>query len=127
MRLHYPTRQGSGNQNFHVPGQPALQPVKGDNYIKHPGPSKIPLRGEGSAFAQTTAPQAPASVQDSTISYLVVENMNRRTAEQGTAEYRSEKYNLTALKTSAVRNSLFDIVLRTPHPAGGDKPRPYFT
>jgi hypothetical protein len=47
------------------------------------------------------------------------ENMNRRTAEQGTAEYRSEKHCLTPLKTSVVRNSLFDIVLRTPHTAGG--------
>ncbi len=45
--------------------------------------------------------------------------MNRRTAEQGTAEYRSEKHFLILSKTSAVRNSLFDIVLRTPHPAGG--------
>ena len=33
-----------------------------------------------------------------------------RTAEQGTAEYRSEKYYLAASKTSAVRNSLFDIL-----------------
>jgi hypothetical protein len=45
--------------------------------------------------------------------------MNRRTAEQGTAEYRSENIFLFFTKTSAVRNSLFDIVLRTPHPAGG--------
>jgi hypothetical protein len=35
--------------------------------------------------------------------------MNRRTAEQGTAEYRSEKHYLLLLNTSAVRNSLFDI------------------
>jgi len=47
------------------------------------------------------------------------ENMNRRTAEQGTAEYRSKKHCFTPLRTSVVRNSLFDIVLRTPHPAGG--------
>ena len=47
------------------------------------------------------------------------ENMNRRTAEQGTAEYRSKKHYFTPLRTSVVRNSLFDIVLRTPHPAGG--------
>jgi len=40
--------------------------------------------------------------------------MNRRTAE-----YRSEKHCLIFLRISAVRNSLFDIVLRTPHPAGG--------
>jgi hypothetical protein len=33
-----------------------------------------------------------------------------RTAEQGTAKYRSEKYYLTALQTAAVRNSLFDIL-----------------
>jgi hypothetical protein len=35
--------------------------------------------------------------------------MNRRTAEQGTAEYRSKKIALLLSKTSAVRNSLFDI------------------
>jgi hypothetical protein len=29
---------------------------------------------------------------DLTVSYQVIENMNRRTAEQGTAEYRSEKH-----------------------------------
>ncbi|MGB6281343.1 MAG: hypothetical protein WBG91_14110, partial [Syntrophobacteria bacterium] len=86
------TGQGSGNQDLHVPVSPALQPVKGDNYIKYPGPSKIPLRGEGPASAQATARQAPASVQDSTISYQVFENMNSRTAEQGTAEYRSAKH-----------------------------------
>jgi hypothetical protein len=35
--------------------------------------------------------------------------MNRRTAEQGTAEYRSKKHYLLLSNTSAVRNSLFDI------------------
>jgi hypothetical protein len=35
--------------------------------------------------------------------------MNRRTTEQGTAEYRSEKHYLMLSNTSAVRNSLFDI------------------
>ena len=34
----------------------------------------------------------PTVAQHSTTSYDVVENMNRRTAEQGTAEYRSEKH-----------------------------------
>jgi hypothetical protein len=57
----------------------------------------------------------PNSVQHSTTSYDVLENMNRRTAEQGTAEYRSKKHYLLLSNTSAVRNS----VLRTPHPAGG--------
>ena len=114
MRLHYPTGEGSGNQDLHVPVSPALQPVKGDNEIKHSGPSKIPARGEGSAFAQTTAQQAPASVQDSTISYLVVESVNRRTAEQGTAEYRSEKhcfipFNNFCCSKFLVRYSIFKI------------------
>jgi hypothetical protein len=40
----------------------------------------------------------------------MVQNTEYRTAEQGTAEYRSEKYCLAALKTSAVRNFLFDIL-----------------
>ena len=44
---------------------------------------------------------------------LGFKNMNRRTAA-GTAEYRREKNCLFLSKTSAVRNSLFDIVLRTP-------------
>jgi hypothetical protein len=35
--------------------------------------------------------------------------MNRRTAEQGTAECRSEKHCPIFLKTSAVRYSLFDL------------------
>ena len=34
--------------------------------------------------------------------------LNSRTAEQGTAEYRSEKIYLL-LQTSSVRNSLFDV------------------
>jgi len=51
----------------------------------------------------------PNNVQHSTTSYDVVENMNRRTAEQGTAEYRSKKHYLLLSNTSAVRNSLFDI------------------
>ncbi len=54
------------------------------------------------------------SAQDSTISYQVVESMNSRTAEQGTAEYRSEKYWLTAFKNFCcskflVRYSIFKI------------------
>jgi len=40
----------------------------------------------------------------------MVQSTEYRTAEQGTAEYRSEKYYFTVLKTSAVRNSLFDIL-----------------
>jgi hypothetical protein len=54
-------------------------------------------------------PVSPLSTQHSTISYHALENINRRTAEHGTAEYRSEKHCLISLKTSAVRNSLFDI------------------
>ena len=41
---------------------------------------------------------SPVNAQHSTMSYHVVENMNSRTAEQGTAEYRSEKHCLTAFK-----------------------------
>jgi hypothetical protein len=40
----------------------------------------------------------------------MVQSTEYRTAEQGTAEYRSEKNYPTALKTSAVRNSLFEIL-----------------
>jgi hypothetical protein len=40
----------------------------------------------------------------------MVKSTEYRTAEQETAEYRSEKYYLTDLKTSAVRNSLFKIL-----------------
>jgi hypothetical protein len=40
----------------------------------------------------------------------MVQSTEYRTAEQGTAEYRGEKYYLAALKTSAVRYSLFDIL-----------------
>jgi hypothetical protein len=44
--------------------------------------------------------------------------MNRRTAEQGTAEYRSEKHYHLLSSTSAVRNSLFDIQY-SKHKRGG--------
>ncbi len=53
-------------------------------------------------------------IEDPAISYQVVETMNSRTAEQGTAEYRSEKYCLTAFKNFCcskflVRYSIFKI------------------
>jgi len=47
--------------------------------------------------------------------------LNRRTAEQGTAEYRDEKCCLFPKKTSAVRNSLFDPAcggIQNENPAG---------
>ena len=50
-----------------------------------------------------------------------VENMNRRTAEPQNKKPQNIEVKDIVLflsKTSAVRNSLFDIVLRTPHPAG---------
>ena len=59
-------------------------------------------------------PVSPVSTQHSTISYQVFDNMNRRTAEQGTAEYRSEKHCLIAFKNFCcskflVRHSIFKI------------------
>jgi hypothetical protein len=89
--------------------------------VKNPGPSKIPLCGEGPGFALSLEGAikppdqvSPVSAQHSTISYQVVENMNRRTAEQRTAEYRSEKYCLTSFKNFCcskflVRYSIFKI------------------
>jgi hypothetical protein len=53
----------------------------------------MPLEG-----ATKPDPVYPVSTQHSTISYPVFENMNRRTAEQGTAESRSEKHCLIAFK-----------------------------
>ncbi len=57
---------------------------------------------------------SPVNAQHSTMSYHVVENMNRRTAEQGTAEYRSEKHFLILFKNFCcskflVRYSIFKI------------------
>jgi len=54
-------------------------------------------------------PVSRVRAQASTIRNQVFENMNRRTAKQGTAEYRSEKHCLILSKTSAVRNFLFDL------------------
>ena len=54
-------------------------------------------------------PVSSVSDQHSTISYYVVENINRRTAEQGTAEYRSENIALLLFKNFCCSNSLFDI------------------
>jgi hypothetical protein len=59
----------------------------------------LPLEG-----ATKAAPLFPVRALHAAISYNVFENMNRRTAE-----YRSEKHCLIPFKTSAVRNSLFDI------------------
>ena len=62
------------------------------------------------------------SAQHSAISYLVFEYLNRRTAEPQDKEPQNiEVKNIVLFlsKTSAVRNSSFDIVLRTPHPVGG--------
>jgi len=72
--------------------------------VKDPGPSKIPLFGEGPGFGlplegAINPPDqvSPVTAPHSTISYKVVENMNSRTAE-----YRSEKIVLLLSKTSAV-------------------------
>ena len=55
-------------------------------------------------------PVFPIRSKRSAFRYQGVENINRRTAEQGTAEYRSEKIIVLFLsKTSAVGNSLFHI------------------
>jgi len=40
----------------------------------------------------TSVSETAGSRQDAAGSYRVVKNMNRRTAEQGTVEYRSEKH-----------------------------------
>jgi hypothetical protein len=54
----------------------------------------LPLEGA----TKPSDPVSPVGAQHSTISYHIVENMNRRTAEQGTAEYRSEKHCLNPFK-----------------------------
>jgi len=56
-------------------------------------------------------PVSPVSTQHSTISYQVFDNMNRRTAESAGGGQNIEVKNIVSLlsKTSAVRNSLFDI------------------
>ncbi len=64
-----------------------------------------------------TKPQdqiSPVGALHETISYQVFENMNRRTAEQGTAEYRSEKHCFTPFRNFCcskflVRHSIFKI------------------
>jgi hypothetical protein len=73
--------------------------------VKNPRPSKIPLFGEGrgsdlslEGATKPPDPVSPVSAQHSTISYQIFKNMNRRTAEQGTAEYRSEKHCLIPFK-----------------------------
>jgi hypothetical protein len=79
--------------------------------------------GFGLPLERAKGPQNPVSsviAQHSTISYYVLENMNRRTAEQGTAEYRSEKHCFTAFKNFCcskflVRYSIFKIFKR-PNP-----------
>ena len=43
-------------------------------------------------FLDNALKGVPTSVSKTAGSYRVVKNMNRRTAEQGTVEYRSEKY-----------------------------------
>jgi hypothetical protein len=60
---------------------------------------------------------SPVSTQHSTIRYKVVVNTNRRTAEQGTEECRTEKYCLTAFKNFCcskflVRYSIFKIQVK---------------
>jgi len=43
-------------------------------------------------FLDNALKGVPTSVSETAGSYRVVKNMNRRTAEQGTVEYRSEKH-----------------------------------
>jgi hypothetical protein len=77
---------------------------------KESGPGfGLPLGG-----ATKSDPASPVSTQQTIISYQVFENMNRRTAEQGTAEYRSEKHYLIAFENFCcskflVRYSIFKI------------------
>jgi hypothetical protein len=56
-------------------------------------------------------PVSPVGAQHPTISYHVVENMNRRTAESAGGGQNIEVKNIVLFfsKISAVRNSLFDI------------------
>jgi hypothetical protein len=58
-------------------------------------------------------PISPVTAQHSTVCYQVVENMNRRTAEQETAECRSEKHCIIPSKNFCcskflVRYSIFN-------------------
>jgi hypothetical protein len=64
--------------------------------------------------ATKLSPDFPVSDLPATINVHFFKNMNRRTADQGTAEYRREKLYLILSKTSAVRNSVFDIRYSTP-------------
>jgi len=70
----------------------------------------LPLKGARKLLDRVS----PVSAQHSTIWDKVFENMNRRTAEQGTAEYRSEKYCFIPFKNFCgskflVRYSIFKI------------------
>jgi len=72
---------------------------------------ELPLEGA------RRAPDPVSSVSAQLFAYQVTENMNRRTAEQGTAEYRSKKYCLVAFKNFCcskflVRYSIFKIEKR---------------
>jgi hypothetical protein len=59
------------------------------------------------------APVLPLSPLHATISYHIFDNMNRRTAEQETAEYRSEKHcpilfkNFCCFRRRRIRHSIF--------------------
>ncbi len=89
---------------------------------KNPKPGTRPKGGSPKDKSQ--APNLRVSgvnVEDSGVSYQVFENMNRRTAEHGTAEYRSEKHCLIPFKNfccskflvrySDLKNSLAPSVL----------------
>ena len=93
----------------HQAGMTAFASPKDISKVKNPGPKDPALGYPLEGVTRQQDPVSPASAQHSTISYLVVENMNSRTAEQGTAEYRSEQIFLFLSITSAVRNSLFVI------------------
>ena len=80
----------------------------------------LPLEGATKA----PDPVSPVSAQHATISYQADENMNRRTAEQGTVEYRSVKHYFAPFKNFCcskclVRYSIFNIQNRlNPAPSG---------
>jgi hypothetical protein len=64
------------------------KPLPRDAYFLDNAPKGVP----------TSVRETAGSQQRAAIAYRVVENLNRRTAEQGTVEYRSEKHCLTASK-----------------------------
>jgi len=82
-----------------------------DKFIKSSSRS-IVNSAMGLFFANSRISAESRPKKNPTISYQNAENMNSRTAEQGTVEYRSKKYCFTALKNFCcskflVRYSIF--------------------